>query len=235
MKSREFFHLKKGDQFEVKELFKDFSQRIRKHFNGKTEYLDILDIGCASGELPYFLKKDLHTKGKVWGFDFSEELIGNAYKRFGENAGINFFVDNAADFKLQATFDVIAMSSVLSLFDDPYPILANILNHLNGGGIVLISGIFNDYNIDVRARYKLDSEHEWHSGAVANQFSKKAIGEFLEKAGYRYTFSTQIMPFDIPPKEEPTRSWTVNVNGERWLTNGLQLLYNIQILEITRR
>jgi len=227
------FHVKKGNQFEVKELFKDFSKKIQKHFNGKTENVSILDIGCASGELPYFLKNDLKTSGKVWGFDISEELIKNAYERFGEEAGINFFVDDAARFTLDSTFDVITMSSVLSHFDDPYPVLANALKHLNDGGIALVSGIFNDYNIDVRLQYKLDGEDEWDSGS--NQFSKKRISEFLKKAGYQYAFSTQIMPFDIPRKELPVRSWTMLINGERWLMNGLQLLHNIQILEISKK
>ncbi|MEK7084538.1 MAG: class I SAM-dependent methyltransferase [Patescibacteria group bacterium] len=235
MKTRSNFHLKKGNQFEVKELFKDFSQKVQKHFKGKTGHLDILDIGCASGELLYFLKKDLKTEGRVWGFDLSEDLIANAYERFGKEAGINFFVDNADGFTLGEKFDVITMASVLSYFDDPYPILANALNHLKDGGMMLVSGIFNDYNIDVRMRYKLESEREWDPGAVINQFSKKSIGEFLDKAGAAYTFSTQVMPFDILPKEHPIRSWTVSFNGERWLLNGLQLLHNIQVLEISKK
>jgi len=232
MKTRSYFHLKKSNQFEIKELFKDFSQKIKEHFNGRTENLNILDIGCASGELLYFLKKDLNTGGKMWGFDISAELIKNAYERFG-GSGIHFFTDDAGNFSFDSKFDVIIMSSVLSYFDDPYPILKNLLNHLSDGGLILISGIFNNYNIDVRLRYKMDSEREWDKGAVINQFSKKSIGEFLEKAGYQYKFSTQIMPFDIAPKEFLLRSWTVKVGGERWLTNGLQLLYNIQILEIS--
>lgn len=235
MKTRSHFHLKKGDQFEVKELFKDFSRKIQEHFGGKTENLSILDIGCASGELLYFLKRDLNTSGRARGFDISEELIQNARERFGKEAGINFFVDDAGDFKLNETFDIITMSSVLSYFDDPYPVLANALTHLASGGLAIISGIFNDYNIDVRMRYKLPNEDEWDQGAVMNQFSKKSIGEFLAKAGYEYRFSTQVMPFDLEPKEHPIRSWTVNVNGKRWLTNGLQLLYNIQILEIRKK
>lgn len=235
METRSHFHLKEGGQFEVKELFKDFSRKIQEHFGGKTNSLRVLDIGCASGELLYFLKNDLKTKGKVCGFDISEDLIKNARERFGGEAGISFFVDNADGFKLGETFDVITMSSVLSYFDDPYLILKNALNHLSGGGIVLVSGIFNDYGVDVRMRYRLPNESEWDPGAAINQFSKKRIKEFLEKAGYTCNFSTQIMPFDIPPKEHPIRSWTVDVNGERWLTNGLQLLYNVQILEISKK
>ncbi|MEK7125824.1 MAG: class I SAM-dependent methyltransferase [Patescibacteria group bacterium] len=235
MKTQSYFHLKKGDRFEVKELFKDFSMKIKEHFGGDVENLSVLDIGCASGELLYFLKQDLKTQGKVWGFDISEELVKNAYERFGREAGVNFFVDNAVGFKLTDKFDVITMSSVLSYFNDPYPVLANLLNHLRAGGLALISGIFNDYNIDVRLQYKLENEKQWDSGAAINQFSKKNLGEWLTKAGYQYRFTKQIMPFDIPPQEFPIRSWTVNVSGERRLTNGLQLLYDVQILEISKK
>jgi len=234
MIKKSLFHIKKGSEFEVKELFKDISRIVKKQYNHKIGNLEILDIGCASGELPYFLKKDLGTAGAVWGFDISKELIQNAYRRFGQS-DIKFFVDDARNFQLDKKFDVILMTSVLSYFDDPYPVLANMLKHLKKGGLIIVTGIFNNWNIDVRLRFKLENDKQWEKDSVLNQFSVKSIGKFLAKAGYQFKFSKQIMPFDLLPKEHPIRSWTVKVDGMRRMTNGLQLLYDIQILQITKR
>lgn len=230
---KSLFHIKEGSKFEVKELFKDISKIIKKHYNHKVENLEILDIGCASGELQSFLKKDLGTAGAVWGFDISKDLIKNAYSRFGRS-DIKFFVDDASSFRLDKKFDVILMTSVLSYFDDPYPVLTNTLRHLKKGGLAIVTGIFNDWNIDVRLKFKLEGDKEWEEDSVLNQFSVKNIGQFLTKSGYQFKFSKQIMPFDILPKEHPIRSWTVKVDGVRRMTNGLQLLYDIQILQITK-
>lgn len=189
----------------------------------------MLDIGCASGELPYFLKKDTGTSGQVWGFDISPTLTKNAVERFG-GEGINFFVADAKDFKLDAQFDVITMASVLSYFDDPYPVMKNMLGHLKKGGLAIISGIFNEYNVNVLLKYKLENDEEW---AAINQFSMKNIRDFLINSGYQAEFAKQNMPIDIYPKENPVRSWTVDVGGSKRMTNGLHLLYDIQILKIT--
>ena len=231
MAEKSLFHLKQGKEFEIKELFKDISRLTKEHFGEKTDGLDLLDVGCASGELSYFMKKDTGTSGKIQGFDISPTLIKNAAERFGDE-GMKFFIADAADFKLDTKFDVITMTSVLSYFDDPYPVLKNMLGHLKKNGLAIISGIFNEHNIEVRLKYKLESDNEWIDNSVINQFSMKGISNFLADYGYQAEFMKQIMPFDVKPKENPIRSWTVNADGVRRMTNGLQLLYDIQILKI---
>ena len=229
-----YFHIKKSKKFIVKELFKDFSKIIKRHFHKKTANLDLLDIGCASGELLYFLKKDLRTDRLVWGLDISKDLINNARERFG-NSSIKFFVANANNFKLNKKFSVITAASLISYFDDPYPILKNMLKYLKPDGILLISGVFNNRNIDVRLRYKLENDKKWKNDAALNQFSIRTIKDFFAEHGYQCKISTQIMPFNISPKKHPIRSWTVNLNGKRYVMNGLQLVYNIQTLAITKK
>ncbi len=234
MTETSLFHVKVGKEFEVKELFKEISALIKTHYGGKTDKLDVLDAGCASGELPYFLKEDLGTSGTVWGFDVAQTLVNNAMERFGDS-GIKFFVRDAWEFKLDRTFDVVTMTSLISYFDDPYPILRAALTHLKSGGLLIISGIFNPWNIDVRLRYKLESDKEWDEIHAMNQFSVNNLRKFFDDLGFEATFSKQVMPFDMEPKENPIRSWTVNADESRRMTNGLQLLYDIQILRVTKK
>ncbi|OGM99401.1 MAG: hypothetical protein A2817_03375 [Candidatus Yanofskybacteria bacterium RIFCSPHIGHO2_01_FULL_39_8b] len=224
------FHIKKDKNFKPKELFKDMAAIIQKRFKNTGDF-SILDIGCASGELPFYLKNRFKTDD-VYGFDISPKLIKNAKERFG-GSKINFTVANAKNFKFNRKFDVITAASILSYFDNPYEILNNIFKHLNKKGLIIITGIFNDWNLDVKLKYKMDKDKKWGDKSVINQFSTKRIGDYLTKKGYKYKFSEQIMPFKIVPhKDHPIRSWTINLNGKRFMMSGLQLAYNIKILQI---
>lgn len=225
------FHVKQGKEFQVKELFKDVARMIKKHFGNKTEDISMLDVGGASGELMYFLRNNLKTNAKVVCLDLSEDLVKNAKERFA-NSNIDFFVANALDFKLKDQFDVITMTSVLSHFDDPYPVIQNMLDHLKPMGILIISGIFNSWNIEVRTLFRPEGIDKWHTGM--NQFGIKNIQNYLGHKGFKSEVTEQIMPFDIEPKEHFSRSWTVMANGKRMTTSRLQFLYNIHIFQITR-
>ncbi len=225
------FHIKKDNVFEVKELFKDISKLVKVKYRNKTSELDILDLGCASGELAYFLKNDLQSSGKVWGLDISRELIKNAKQRFG-GSNVKFFAADAYNFKTDVKFDVVTMTSVLSYFDDPFPAIKNLLNLLKDDGIAVISGIFNPWNIDVKLNFRVQGDTGWEN---FHQFSLSRIQKFITDAGYVCRISEQIMPFDIPMKENLLRSWTVNLDGNRYMMNGLQLAYNIRILQITKK
>lgn len=226
------FHLKKGRDFEAKEIFKEISAAARKHFGGRLGAIDILDIGCASGELPVYLKRDLGTKGRVAAFDLSDELVENARERFAGEA-VEFSVDNVAEFS-HGQYDLITMISVLSYFDDPYPVLDNALRHLKPGGMCAISGLFNEHGIEVRMRYRRPDHDRWMEHAVLHQFSLANITSYFSRHGLKCEVTKQIMPFDIPrPKDNPARSWTVNLDGERYMMSGLNLVYNINVLYVT--
>lgn len=226
------FHVKQGRAFQVKELFKDVAGMIKSHFPKSTQHLNMLDVGGASGELMYYLKNELKTDGKAACLDLNKDLVENAKERFS-GSGIEFFVANALNFKLNDRFDVITMTSVLSHFEDPYPVINNMLNHLKPTGILIISGIFNPWNIEVRTVFKPENDSQWHTGM--NQFGINNISDYLNQQGYQCEVTEQVMPFDIEQKDHYSRSWTVMVDGKRMTTSRLQFLYNIQILKITKK
>lgn len=235
MDTKSQFHIKSGKDFEPKELFKEITGLVREHFQQSVGALDLLDVGCATGELFAFLKQQLGTTGACVGFDVDPELVKNAQERFAD-LGIRFFEANAADFSVDQKFDVITMTSVLSYFDDPYPVLSHTLSHLKDGGLLIISGLFNEWNVDVLLKYRLENDDPKGEGTPLNQFSKKRFTEFLDAAGFTAAFSKQVMPFDLPPDpSHPVRSWTVQAGEERMMTNGLKLMYNLDILQITKK
>tara|TARA_B100000315_G_C14582679_1_gene591342 strand:- start:2933 stop:3634 length:702 start_codon:yes stop_codon:yes gene_type:complete len=226
------WRIKEGTDYEVKEIFKDYSKIIKEHFKDTTQ-LSLLDIGCATGALVHFLKNDLKTSGNVCGLDIEKDYIVNARKRFS-SSNINFHVGNAIDFDLNCKFDVVTASSIITCFDEPDIFLRNVIKHLNNRGVAIISSIFNEYDIEVRIKHKLPGHNEWRS--TFNQFSLKKVKMLINDMGYICKITEQAMPFDIPrDHQNPARAWSVMLDDVRYNMNGLHLIWNIKILKITSK
>ena len=182
------------------------------------------------GRIGGFFKKRFANERECFGVDISPELIANAKERF-RRYNIDFSVGSVADFKLPEKVDCITLSSVLCYFDDPYPVLKHILGYLKEDGLLIVTDMFNLWNVEVRTKYKLEDKPDWRT---INQFGLKNFMDKLKDMGYQCTVTDQIMPFDIAPKEHPIRSWTVNLNGTRHMMCGLHWVYNIQIVQVTK-
>ena len=192
-----------------------------------------MDIGCATGELIYFLQNDLKTSGYLYGLDINNDFIENARERFS-SSNINFQVGDAVDYDLNYKFDVVTASSIITCFDEPHEFLEKMLNHLDKRGVAIISSIFNEYDVEVRIKHKLPGHNEWRS--TFNLFSLKRVEEIVNDIGYNCEITEQIIPFDIPrDMQNPGRAWSVMLNGVRCNTNVLQLIWNIKVLKITAK
>lgn len=225
------FHIKKGSDFVVKELFKDISSEVKAHFSD-TSNIGILDVGCAAGELVTHLKRDTGTQGAVMGLDYGEALVANAKERFGSE-NIEFVVGDAQNFQLGKKFDVITACSLVSYFDSPEKVFRTMLDHLTDQGLLIVTGLFNEHDIDVRLKYRVGGEGDWREGF--HQFPLSGIEKMLSGWGYKMTVKEQVMPFDIPKgHENPTRSWSVDLNGVRHNMNGFHLVFNIKLLTISK-
>ncbi len=222
------FHVQDDAHFEVKDLFKRISSIATAHFD-VAKGVSCLDVGCASGELLAHLSQSVFPTGRKVGVDIGEELIASAKKRF-EAQKIEFQVGDAESFSLSEKFDLVTATSLLSYWTDPIPVALNILRHVRPGGLAVITGVFNDFDFEVALKYRRVGSSEWHTG-----FNQYPLGLFcarLAELGWRCDVDEQVMPFDIPAKENKLRSWTAAVDGVRMNTNGLQLLWNIKIIKI---
>ena len=67
-----------------------------------------------------------------------------------------------------------------------------------------------------------------------NLFPIKSVVDYSYTKGAKNVKVSEIeMPFELLEKEDPLRSWTVNLEGKgRFSTNGLQFLYRIKCIEI---
>ena len=130
---------------------------------------DFLDIGCAKGELIWYLK-DFFSKLRFTGIDISGKLISLA-KSEEKLSDVTFVKADAEDFNLGREFDFAMMGGVLSIFDDFTKPLRRMEMHLKRGARGYIFGCFTEDDIDVLVRYRNNylGSKKWESGY--NMFS----------------------------------------------------------------
>jgi SAM-dependent methyltransferase len=213
---------------EPKETFKFLAEKMALQ-DPKSE-LSVLDIGCASGDLLAYLTSFPGVTEGV-GVEFDRKLVKLANQ--SKIPKSKFYFGSAETFHLKRKFDRISMSGVLTIFDDFRPALTTLLKHLKPKGRAYILSIFNDFDIDVHIQFRNNKySSKWQKGY--NLFPLVRVREFLKKKGYKMNVYTHVMPFDLPRQDDPLRAWTIQAEGERHLVNGLGLLYNLKVLEISK-
>lgn len=191
----------------------------------------ILDVGCATGDLLYFLASR-YPQARLGGMDVMPELIERARAEVPAATFVegNIYTGEGVPAEV---FDAVLMSGVHSIFDQHEPWLDQLLRLAGERGKVYIFGIFNPENLDVRIKVRASgTEGPWQSGW--NLLSKETVSAYLRTRGRAFRFHDWEIPIDLAPNpEDPLRSWTVRLaNGRRQIVNGLQLIHTFSVLEI---
>jgi len=164
---RNFFHLMK---LGLKDI--EFDAMFNEKEVHKKKFLD---IGCATGLLLNFMKeKGWQTKG----VEICESSAEYAIKNFG----IDVFIGTMEEASFPDNhFDVIHFSHVIEHVPDPKAMLLEVRRILKRDGHMIIT----TPNVDgMQARL---SKGEWRS-AIPDHiylFSKKTLGNLLNRTGYR--------------------------------------------------
>ncbi|OGY67427.1 MAG: hypothetical protein A3H63_02295 [Candidatus Harrisonbacteria bacterium RIFCSPLOWO2_02_FULL_45_10c] len=190
----------------------------------------ILDIGCASGDFLNFLPLKIQGVG----IDASPALIREAKARVLKS-NIRFIKGSILDKKIfskfKEKFDVVTIMGTLHTFLDFQPVLDAALKLASKA--VIIHSPFNDAPIDVRHFHKIFGEDAYQ--CAYSVFSKKSISNYLRK---KRVGNFRFIPFEMKTElkrnvADPMRVYHVTVtNGERYLTNGMGILFKEYILKI---
>tara|TARA_B100000035_G_C21023668_1_gene565155 strand:+ start:538 stop:1236 length:699 start_codon:yes stop_codon:yes gene_type:complete len=225
-KHQDYIYLKEDYYSNPKESFEFIKDILCKKYDTPS----ILDLGCARGELLYYLKKNVEYK-KLVGIDYSDKLINEA-KKFKGLEGVDFEVASADNFNLDTRFDIIIMSGVLSYFDDINKVFKCMKNHLKAKGEIIIFGFFNEYDVDLQVKYRNNKyfnnfENGW------NMHSIITIAKELKKIGLviknhkKFTLS-----FKSEKQDDPCRAWNIQTEDGIKFTNGLNFIYDMSAIEI---
>lgn len=204
------------------------------------------DFGCNNGDFLFYLRTQA-PQARYFGYDISPAAIEQAQAGEGtrENdltPAILFRPGSVLDKSLlsPASLDVAFMLGVHPYFDELETVLTNLLTWTRVGGRLFIFGLFNQHPLDIHVTYRHAAPGlagtPGENGRGWNLFAKAAVSHYLEQAiGLgRHRFTPFHLPYDLPPHpESPIQSWTIlDGNGRRWLTNGLSLLMNQELLEV---
>ena len=188
----------------------------------------VLDIGCATGGFLYYLSSKF-PEFTFSGGDVSEKMLAVGRER---QPKIDFHKCSIldTDFFENHAFDIIFCAGVLPLIDDIALALGNLVAGLKPGGSVYVFNSMNLHPIDTLVRYRHAEPNttEWESGR--NIWSAATVENGLGRNNPKIEISTSVfeMPFDIAPRDDPMRTWTIGTSErKRQLINGAGQIVNI--------
>jgi ubiquinone/menaquinone biosynthesis C-methylase UbiE len=195
--------------------------------------LNILDIGAASGDFLNYAADTFPTTD-CDGIEYDVELVKHCKKIYKERINISQGDANNLSSIENNTYSAVFMTGTHSIFDDFRASFSECIRVTKPNGIILITGLFNDYPLDARIhwRYPSNFEEDWHPGY--NLFSKESITTYLSsiKSVTNFRFEKFVLPFDLEPSADPVRSWTEKTEDkERGFRNGIMPL-NLELLMI---
>ena len=112
--------------------------KIISRFVKKNKIKSVLDIGCSTGKLIRYLKKD-NKNLKLCGFDIDKSLIKQAQINNPNINHDNFWIDDLLNLKSKSKFDLILCFGLLQFVKNPFKILDKLKNNLNKNGVIIIS------------------------------------------------------------------------------------------------
>ncbi len=215
-----------------KEDFKTFGRKLASLANVEQRYT-LADLGCANGELIYYLQS-LFPNLEFYGYDMTQDFVDVA-KSMKELKAAHFECQDI--FNVSGQFDFVVSCSTVQIFPDIQKIVDKALSLCKPGGYVLLDGLFNPYDVEVRIQY-CDNSTERGRGlwrADWNTHSQKIIREIYENRVSSIDFEAMIMDVDLPRKEgaPDANTWTFRTDdGKNILTNGLNIIKNKTLMTL---
>lgn len=230
----EAIYLNANRSHEPKQIFLRFaaiaepeSHRIR----------DILDIGCAAGELLAVLGKTCPA-AQLTGIDVVPSLLAAAAERVPSARFQCASLEDAGAIPADA-YDLVTCSGVVEIFDDLTVPLTQIVRALRPGGLALVQSIFNPQPIDVLMRYRrADTAGEWERGW--NMHARVTVERMLRALSHdglqlSHEWEPFRLPMALPPRDDVMRAWTVNTEADPFQqVNGAGQWLHPTILHIRR-
>ncbi len=196
-----YLHEDRFDQ--PKEYFKLIAQYLAAH---KPAFNSLLDVGCATGELLYYLQSQFHRANILDGMDIVEDFFATAKQH---NPQSQFFISDIeqAGFSHQQQYDVVTCCGVMTCIFDIETALHNLCSLIKPAGYLLIFSAFNEENIDLHAYYRrADSNTDWETGK--NIYSLYTMNQLINQHAKKIDIIDFNIPFPIQKTNDPLRSWT---------------------------
>ena len=221
------FYLNSNRHNKPKEYFKLLHKILKKKIKKNKKY-ELLDVGCANGELLFFLDKKFSNL-KFTGVDIRKDLIDSAKKKLPTNIALS-----KKDFNkrilIKKKYDFVICCGVISIFDNLEIFINNLKKSVKKNGYLFIFNSFNEYDFDAIVSYKDLNSNVKNYQSGWNIWSVKTIQKYFKTKVKKHKFQIK---FDIKKnKDDLIRTWTLNIDKKRYFVNALQIIQNQMFLEI---
>ncbi len=219
---------------EPKELFKHAANTLERLTDPDRSYR-LGDIGCANGELLYYLRSRF-PRWELHGVDPEPEFVRVAMEH-PALAGIGFELKNLFD--VEERFDLVTFLGTMSTFAEVDEPLTKLLDICEEGGVILVDGYFNRWDVEVRSIY-CDNSTEAARGLWRrdwNQHTRSGIRAFLEGKCRSVEFEDVVMGVELPRDESKPHinAWTFrDAEGRNLITNGTNMVLNDVMMVIRK-
>jgi SAM-dependent methyltransferase len=187
---------------------------------------ELLDIGCATGELMGFLGARF-PRLRCTGVDVFDALLDQGRRNLPDAAFVNASALDLPE-TFSGRFDIVTAVGVASVFDETQieSFWRNLIAAAKPGGVIAVLSPLNEYGVDTMIRHRKRRDGEplpWETGW--NVFAIETITEIVERLGA--SLRTERFRFHgrLERKADPVRTWTLSTETDpEQLTNGMKLL-----------
>lgn len=204
-----------------KEIFYQIQKILKKHHK-KNFSLNILDIGCADGNLINFLEKDF-INTKFTGIDVSQKLISKCKN----NNRKTFIKCDYKKFSKLKKYDVVMGLGISGYASNLIVLIKDLLKFVKKDGFLIVEGgvNFNGFDVNIKFRYNNSKPLRWETGF--NSISSDYLENFLKKSKLKYRYFNWEFPIPIKysKNDSKIRNRTLkDENGKFWIFNGLNFI-----------
>ncbi len=127
---------------------------------GEIEGGRVLDVATGTGGFVEFLLDGLRSHGEIVGIDANADRAEAFEKVVGSRPGVHFEAMDAHRLAFaDASFDTVCVSNSLHHFEDPVPVLAEMLRVLRPGGHLVVNEMYRDDQSETQLTHVL--LHHW--------------------------------------------------------------------------
>lgn len=223
-------YLKENRYSTPKEYFKFFVEILKRE---NPNFKSLTDVGCATGELMYYLNQSFNHKIKFSGIDFNNDLL-NKLKEKIPHCTTKLLNLDKDDFSVLSKSDIVTCFGVFTcIFNIEYAI-KNLIKILSDNGTIYIFNNFNEDPVDVQVIYnRIHYKSGWETGK--NSYSMESIENVFKLLNFGVKWYHFKMPFSIPKTDDPMRSWTEEFRGNKYhLFAGSGQIINLKLLKAYR-
>lgn len=225
-KYRNFGHyLGEGWAAEPKQTFTSLAAHLVAERGGDPAG-ELLDVGCATGELIGYLSSRFQAV-RYTGADVFDELLEQGRKNL---PSVTFVKASALQLPVSFNnrFDIVTAVGVASVFDETEieTFWRGLLNATRPGGTVAVLSPLNDFGVDTMIRHRQRRDGAplpWEAGW--NIFAIETITAIVQSLGATMRIERFRYQGRLERRPDPVRTWTLATETDpQQLTNGLKLL-----------